>query len=147
MKDDMRKQADRLGVDWDQRMRVFRLADGDGPALTLNALHSYLTALAGDAGRSDRSGLTFRSHWSRRTLRAGWSWRSGHTLRSRGARWPGGTWSSLASSQQKKNAADKERFGNLHGADDPIGPTLERKSCVRRQSRRGNVSAPGLYLN
>jgi hypothetical protein len=48
-------------------------------------------------------------------LRTGWSWRSGHTLRSGGARWPGGPWSSLASGQQKKNAADKERFGNLHG--------------------------------
>jgi hypothetical protein len=32
---DMRKQADRLGCDWDQRQRVFRLADGEGPlALT-----------------------------------------------------------------------------------------------------------------
>ena len=37
MKDEMRKQADRLGCDWDQRQRVFRLADGDGPPLTLNA--------------------------------------------------------------------------------------------------------------
>jgi hypothetical protein len=78
-------------------------------------LHSYLATLARDAGRADRSSLTFRSHGSRRTLWAGWSRRSGHTLRSGGARWPGGPWNSLASGQQKKNAADKERFGNLHG--------------------------------
>lgn len=36
-KDDMRKQTDRLGCDWDQRQRVFRLADGEGPPLELNA--------------------------------------------------------------------------------------------------------------
>ena len=34
---DMRKQADRLGCDWDQRQRVFRLADSEGPPLELTA--------------------------------------------------------------------------------------------------------------
>jgi hypothetical protein len=34
---DMLKLADRLGCDWDQRQRVFRLADGEGPPLALTA--------------------------------------------------------------------------------------------------------------
>ena len=34
---DMHKLADKLGCDWDQRQRVFRLADGEGPPLELTA--------------------------------------------------------------------------------------------------------------
>ena len=36
MSDNFRKHLDKIGCDWDQRQRVFRLADdGDGPTVTL----------------------------------------------------------------------------------------------------------------
>lgn len=33
----LRKQADKLGCSWNQKQRVFTLAEGEGPPITLTA--------------------------------------------------------------------------------------------------------------
>ena len=72
---------------------------------------------------------------------------SGHTLRSRNARWPRGTWSLLARGQQKEKRCRQRTIWEL--AWGRCDPNMGRrgKKLRRRLSRRGNVSAAGRYLN